>query len=59
MLEVLNEASSSKADLMIKPEYRGPFGFDIDKEERLKLIKLGEDETRKMIPLLRSLIKSY
>ena len=59
MLETLNEASSSKADLIIKPEYRGPFGFDIDREERLKLIKLGEDETRKMIPALRKLINSY
>ncbi|MEA2022598.1 MAG: patatin-like phospholipase family protein [Candidatus Caldatribacteriota bacterium] len=59
MLEALSEASSGKADLMIKPEYSGPSEFDIDREERLKLIKIGEDETRKMIPLLKSLIKSY
>jgi NTE family protein len=59
MLEALNETSCSKADLIIKPDYIGTFSFDMDREERLKLIKIGEEETRKIIPLLRTLIDSY
>jgi len=59
MLEALNETSSSKADLIIKPNYSGTFSFDMDREERLKLIKIGEEETKRIIPLLRTLIDSY
>jgi hypothetical protein len=29
------------------------------RDERLKLIKLGEEETKKIIPLLKKLINSY
>jgi len=59
MLEELNDVSSSKADIIIKPWYRGPLSFSMKRDERLKLIKLGEEETKKIIPLLKTLINSY
>ena len=59
MLEELNDVSSSKADIIIKPQYKGPLSFSMGREERLKLIKLGEKETKKIIPLLKTLINSY
>jgi len=59
MLEELNDLSSSKADIIIKPKYVGPLSFSMGREERLKLIKLGEEETKKIIPLLKILINSY
>ncbi|MCK4241636.1 MAG: patatin-like phospholipase family protein, partial [Candidatus Atribacteria bacterium] len=59
MLEELDEVSSSKADIIIKPQYKCPLSFNMGREERLKLIKLGEEETKKIIPLLKALINSY
>jgi len=59
MLEELNEVSSSKADIIIKPQYRGPLSFDMSREEKIKLIQIGEEETKKIIPLLKKLIDSY
>ena len=59
MLENLNKASSINADIIIKPEYRGIFSYDIDLEERKNFIRLGEEETRKIIPALKELIASY
>jgi len=59
MLEELNNLSSSKADIIIKPEYKGPFSRNLRKSDRIKLIKLGEEETKKIIPLLKKLIDSY
>ncbi len=59
MLEELDDVSSSKADIIIKPRYRGPLSFNMRRDERLKLIKLGEEETKKVIPLLKTLINSY
>jgi NTE family protein len=59
MLEELNEVSSSKADIIIKPQYRGPLSFDTSREEKIKLIQIGEEETKKIIPLLKMLINSY
>jgi NTE family protein len=59
MLEELNEVSSSKADIIIKPQYRGPLSFDMSREEKIKLIQIGEEETQKIIPLLKMLINSY
>jgi NTE family protein len=59
MLEELNDVSSSKADIIIKPEYRGPLSYNLSKDDRIKLIKLGEEETKKIIPLLKKLINSY
>jgi NTE family protein len=59
MLEELNEVSSSKADIIIKPQYRGPLSFDMSREEKIKLIQIGEEETKKIIPLLKILINSY
>ena len=59
MLEELNDVSSSKADIIIKPEYKGPLSYNLSKGDRIKLIKLGEDETKKIIPLLKKLINSY
>ncbi len=59
MLEELNDFSSSKADIIIKPQYKGPLSFAMGRDERLKLIKLGEEETKKIIPLLKKLINSY
>jgi len=59
MLEELDEVSSSKADIIIKPRYKGPLPFNMGREERLKLIKLGEEETKKIMPLLKALINSY
>lgn len=59
MLEELNNISSSKADIIIKPEYKGPLSYNVSKSDRIKLIKLGEEETKKIIPLLKTLISSY
>lgn len=59
MLKELNDVSSNKADIIIKPWYRGPLSFSMGRDERLKLIKLGEEETLKIIPLLKTLINSY
>jgi len=59
MLEELNEVSSSKSDIIIKPQYRGPLSFDMSREEKIKLIQIGEEETKKIIPLLKKLIDSY
>jgi NTE family protein len=59
MLDELNEVSSSKADIVIKPWYRGPLSTSMEKEKKLQLIKLGEEETKKIIPLLKKLIDSY
>ncbi len=59
MLEELDDISSNKADIIIKPQYKGPLPFNMGREERLKLIKLGEEETKKIIPLLKALINSY
>jgi len=59
MLEELNDVSSRKADIIIRPRYRGPLSFSMSKDERLKLIKLGEEETKKIIPLLKALINSF
>jgi len=59
MLGELNEVSSSKADIVIKPWYRGPLSTSMEIEKKLQLIKLGEEETKKIIPLLKTLINSY
>ena len=59
MLEELNDISSSKADIIIKPEYKGPLSYNLSKDVRIELIKLGEEETKKIIPLLKKLINSY
>ena len=59
MLNELNDVSSSKADIIIKPEYKGPLSYNLSKSDRIKLIKLGEEETKKIIPSLKKLINSY
>ncbi|MDP2945176.1 MAG: patatin-like phospholipase family protein [Atribacterota bacterium] len=58
MLGELNNISANKADIVIKPHYRGPLSSDMEKEKKLQLIKLGEEETKKIIPLLKTLINS-
>ncbi|MEA1940126.1 MAG: hypothetical protein U9N03_05630, partial [Candidatus Caldatribacteriota bacterium] len=59
MLGELNNISANKADIVIMPHYRGPLSTDMEKEKKLQLIKLGEKETKKIIPLLKKLINSY
>ena len=59
MLEELNNISANRADIVIRPHYRGPLSSDMEREKKLQLIKLGEEETKKMIPLLKTLISSY
>jgi len=59
MLEELNKISVNKADIVINPYYRGPITTDMEKEKKVQLIKLGEEETKKIIPLLKKLIDSY
>ena len=59
MLGELNNISANKADIVINPHYRGPLSYDMEKEKKLQLIKLGEEETKKIIPLLKILINSY
>lgn len=59
MLGELGNISANKADIVINPRYRGPLSFDMEKEKKLQLIKLGEEETKKIIPLLKTLISSY
>jgi len=59
MLEELNDISANKADIVIRPHYRGILSYDMEKEKKIQLIKLGEEETKKIIPLLKTLINSY
>src|SRR5665648_83284 len=59
MLEELDDISANKADIIIKPYYRGPLSTGMEKENKIQLIKLGEEETKKIIPLLKKLINSY
>ncbi|MBE3115253.1 MAG: hypothetical protein IMZ59_07040 [Actinobacteria bacterium] len=59
MLGELNNISANKADIVINPHYRGPLSTNMEKEKKLQLIKLGEEETKKIIPLLKILINSY
>jgi len=59
MLGELNSISANKADIVIKPHYRGTLSTDMEKEIKIQLIKLGEEETKKIIPLLKTLINSY
>jgi len=59
MLEELNNISVNKADIVIKPHYKGTLSTDMEKEIKIQLIKLGEEETKKIIPLLKTLINSY
>jgi NTE family protein len=59
MLEELNKVSSSKADIVITPWYRGTLSTSMEKEKKLQLIKLGEEETQKIMPLLKQLIDAY
>jgi len=59
MLEELNNISVNKADIVISPHYRGPLSTDMEIEKKIQLVKLGEEETKKIIPLLKKLINSY
>jgi len=59
MLEELNDITVNKADIVINPHYRGPFSTDMETEKKIQLIKLGEEETKKIIPSLKALINSY
>jgi len=59
MLEELNDISANKADIVIRPHYRGPLSTDMEKEKKIQLIKLGEEETKRIIPLLKTLMNSY
>ena len=59
MLGELNSISANKADIVIKPHYRGTLSTDMEKEIKIQLIELGEEETKKIIPLLKTLINSY
>jgi len=59
MLGELNNISVNKADIVINPYYRGSFSTDMETEKKLQLIKLGEEETKKIIPSLKKLINSY
>ena len=59
MLGELNNITANKADIVIRPHYRGPLSSGMEKEKKLQLIKLGEEETEKIIPSLKALINSY
>jgi len=59
MLEELNNISANRADIVIRPHYRGPLSNNMKKEIKLQLIQLGEEETKKIIPSLKALINSY
>ena len=59
MLEELNDITANKADIVIRPYYRGTLSTDMEKEIKIQLIKLGEEETKKIIPSLKTLINSY
>jgi len=59
MLGELNSVSVNKADIVIKPHYKGTLSTDMEKEIKIQLIKLGEEETKKIIPALKTLINSY
>lgn len=58
MLEELGDYSSSSADVLIKPNYIGHLSYDMRREEREKLIQLGEEETLRVIPFLKSIPNS-
>jgi len=59
MLKELNDITANKADIVIRPYYKGILSTDMEKEIKIQLIKLGEEETKKIIPLLKKLINSY
>ena len=59
MLGELNDITANKADIVIRPHYVGPFSTGMEKENKIQLIKLGEEETKKIMPLLKALINSY
>jgi len=59
MLGELNNIFANKADIAINPHYRGSLSTDMKNKDKLQLIKLGEEETKKIIPLLKKLIDSY
>ncbi len=59
MLGELNNISANKADIVIRPHYRGTLTTNMEKEIKIQLIKLGEEETKKIIPSLKTLINSY
>jgi len=59
MLEELNDITANKADIVIRPYYRGTLATDMETEKKLQLVKLGEEETKKIIPSLKALINSY
>ncbi len=59
MLEELNDITANKADIVIRPHYVGSLSTGMEKEKKIQLIKLGEEETKKIIPLLKKLINSY
>ena len=59
MLEELNDITANKADIVIRPYYKGTLSTDMEKEIKIQLIELGEEETKKIIPLLKKLINSY
>lgn len=59
MLGELDDITANKADIVINPHYRGTLSTDMEKEKKIQLIKLGEEETKKIIPSLKALINSY
>ena len=59
MVEDLTKRAVQGADILIAPKLKvKSLSFNIDREERLKLIKLGEDEMKKALPELKEKIKN-
>jgi len=59
MNDELHSVSSDEADIFIEPQFKGNVGYFMNRKEREKLIKIGEEEAIKIIPRLKSLIDSY
>lgn len=59
MLEELGDYSSSSADIVIKPDYTTHLSYSMKREEKEKLVQLGEEEALKVMPELKSIIANY
>ncbi|GAB4115183.1 MAG: hypothetical protein Kow00103_09800 [Candidatus Caldatribacteriota bacterium] len=59
MLEELGDYSSSCTDILIKPYYTTQLSYNMKREEKEKLVQLGEEEALKVIPELKSIMANY
>lgn len=60
MIEDLTQRSIKEADIIIAPKLKVKnLSLNINREEKLKLIKLGEEKMKEALPLLKQKIKKF